>query len=182
MCTEWRTRQGVPCKFSWCPPWRASHDGGAVSGACNLKSSQVGPARGGQEVGENNWHPSRPQRLPLILPRQCSKLPRNSPCNQPRSQAFSGTCTMKKPRLHAAVPAIVSLLNAERLDYAFDSFVSIMCRPVFTMFATALDTFMYLSSRTCCFVRECGWAGQNFRQLPISNYNWNVWLLNGIGD
>lgn len=105
-----RFRGGVPraCFGDDATGGCSVHDGDAVSGACNLKSSQgklFGPAKPRtsqwgdrvrrekekQERGERlrrNYNrgtpPARPQSASLhILARQCSKLPRNSPCNHP---------------------------------------------------------------------------------------------------
>ena len=85
------------------------HDGGAVPGPCNLKSSQGGSrGLGGEEITLAPLTAAAPPHL--ILRRQCSKLTRNSPCNQPpRSQTFSG----KRARFYRPTmePAIASLLR-----------------------------------------------------------------------
>lgn len=111
-----RSRRGVSRKFSWCPPREGEPSTGAPfldPVIWNLlRKDRLEPrrgVRGGQ--GKITGTPHGRSASPLILRRQCSKLPRNSPCNQARSQTFSGACSEKGAPQAEAGPDDRAIIN-----------------------------------------------------------------------
>lgn len=112
-CAEWRRGRVSPCKFSWCPPrgglW--GHDGGAVPGPCNLKSSQGGSrgCGGGNNPGTPHGRSASPPYSSATMQQTHEKFTLQSAAK--KSNVLREACAL----LPTMEPAIASLLTGETI-------------------------------------------------------------------